>query len=172
MHCVQRSHGVHTQIWQKVSIMEMGKLLPQVLRHFDLEWASDKPEWDTRCYGVHKQMGMIVKFKPKNRPALLLLDVRRPRQRALQEVILEVDVVVVDHILQDIVCVGGDECEKRWTEVTTLFPSLFRTRIPPGHLDRTSHASICNLMSTMFQLCHVLRPRRWNGKLATSVGEP
>jgi hypothetical protein len=45
--------------------MEIGKLVPQILREFDVEWASDKPEWETRCYWQHKQWGLIVKLKPK-----------------------------------------------------------------------------------------------------------
>jgi len=61
----QFRYGVRTCIGKNISIMEMGKLVPQVLRHFDLEWASDKPEWETECYWMHKQRGVIVKFIPK-----------------------------------------------------------------------------------------------------------
>lgn len=47
--------------------MEIGKLVPQVLRNFELEWASDQPDWRTSCYWQHKQRDLIVRFKSKLR---------------------------------------------------------------------------------------------------------
>lgn len=42
--------------------MEMGKFVPQVFRHFDIEWASSKPEWETHAAWFWKQSEIIVKF--------------------------------------------------------------------------------------------------------------
>ncbi len=41
----------------------MGKFIPQILRHFELEWASPDPEWKTEAAWFWKQPGVIVKFK-------------------------------------------------------------------------------------------------------------
>ena len=32
--------------------MEMGKFVPQVFRHFDIEWTSPKPEWRLMLHGL------------------------------------------------------------------------------------------------------------------------
>lgn len=45
--------------------MEMGKFVPQVFRHFDIEWASPKPEWTTHAAWFWKQSEIIVKFSAK-----------------------------------------------------------------------------------------------------------
>lgn len=64
---LQFGHGPRTCIGKNISIMEMGKLVPQVLRRFDLEWASEKPEWETSCFWMHKQKGLVVKFIEKEK---------------------------------------------------------------------------------------------------------
>ena len=63
--CFQFGGGVRTCIGKNISIMEIGKFVPQVLRQFDLEWASEQSEWDTRCYWMHKQGGLIARLKPR-----------------------------------------------------------------------------------------------------------
>jgi hypothetical protein len=45
--------------------MEMGKVVPQLLRQFDLAWASDKPEWTVKTYWFAKQSDLIVRFKTR-----------------------------------------------------------------------------------------------------------
>lgn len=45
--------------------MEMGKIVPQLLRQFDLSWASDKPEWTVKTYWFAKQSGLMVRFKTR-----------------------------------------------------------------------------------------------------------
>lgn len=47
--------------------MELGKFVPQVLRHFDVEWASDKPEWTVKTYWFAKQHGLICRFKSRDK---------------------------------------------------------------------------------------------------------
>jgi hypothetical protein len=42
--------------------MEMGKLIPQILRHFEIEWASDKPEWRVETFWFAKQHGLICRL--------------------------------------------------------------------------------------------------------------
>lgn len=43
--------------------MEMGKFVPQILRHFDIEWAGENADWETHCNFFHKQTNMPVRFK-------------------------------------------------------------------------------------------------------------
>ncbi|KAL1633443.1 hypothetical protein SLS58_011074 [Diplodia intermedia] len=59
--------GARTCIGKNISIMEMGKLVPQVLRQFELEWASSEPEWKVTTYWFAKQTGLLVRFKPRMR---------------------------------------------------------------------------------------------------------
>lgn len=58
-------YGARTCIGKNISIMEMGKFVPQVLRNFDIKWASDKPEWETHAAWFWKQSKIIVKFSTK-----------------------------------------------------------------------------------------------------------
>lgn len=43
--------------------MEMGKLVPQVLRQFDVEWASSEPDWRVHTYWFARQSGLLVRMK-------------------------------------------------------------------------------------------------------------
>ncbi|KAI1502343.1 cytochrome P450 [Biscogniauxia marginata] len=58
-------HGSRTCIGKNISIMEMGKFIPQVLRNFDIEWASPYPDWKLYTAWFWKQSGIIVKFKSR-----------------------------------------------------------------------------------------------------------
>ncbi|KIX08689.1 uncharacterized protein Z518_03346 [Rhinocladiella mackenziei CBS 650.93] len=58
-------YGARTCIGKNISILEMGKFIPQIFRYFDLEWASPDPEWKTDAAWFWKQSGVIVKFKPR-----------------------------------------------------------------------------------------------------------
>ncbi|KAH7205129.1 cytochrome P450 [Fusarium redolens] len=60
-------HGSRTCIGKNISIMEMGKLVPQILREFDVEWASDEPQWKLQTYWFSKQIGVITRLKPRHR---------------------------------------------------------------------------------------------------------
>jgi hypothetical protein len=57
--------GVRTCIGKNISIMEMGKFVPQVLRYFDVEWASKDPAWRVETYWFAKQHGLICRFKAR-----------------------------------------------------------------------------------------------------------
>ncbi|KAF5636266.1 pisatin demethylase cytochrome P450 [Fusarium tjaetaba] len=56
-------HGSRTCIGKNISLMEMGKLIPQLFRHFDIEWASEQSEWHTHAAWFWKQSGLFVKLK-------------------------------------------------------------------------------------------------------------
>lgn len=62
---VQFGYGARTCIGKNISIMEMGKFVPQMFRHFDIEWASKDPEWKTHAAWFWKQSDMWVKFRPR-----------------------------------------------------------------------------------------------------------
>jgi len=59
--------GSRSCIGKNISIMEMGKLVPQMMRHFDLEWASEEPEWKIHTYWFSKQSGLLVRMKARKR---------------------------------------------------------------------------------------------------------
>lgn len=48
--------------------MEMGKFIPQILRHLDVVWASPEPEWNLSAAWFWVQSGMLVKFKGRAKP--------------------------------------------------------------------------------------------------------
>jgi hypothetical protein len=58
-------HGTRSCIRKNISIMEMGKLVPQILREFNMEWASEKDEWTVPTFWFAKQTDMIVHFRPR-----------------------------------------------------------------------------------------------------------
>ncbi|KAF5589473.1 cytochrome P450 monooxygenase [Fusarium pseudocircinatum] len=62
--------GARTCIGKNVSIMEMAKFIPQVLRQFDLEWASSEEEWKIKTYWFAKQTGLLVRFYPRKKEVL------------------------------------------------------------------------------------------------------
>jgi cytochrome P450 len=65
---VQFGAGARTCIGKNISIMEMGKVTPQVLRKFDLEWVSPKSTWEVKTWWFARQSGMLFKFTPRKRP--------------------------------------------------------------------------------------------------------
>ncbi|KAH8883489.1 cytochrome P450 [Thozetella sp. PMI_491] len=66
-HLLTFGYGSRTCVGKNISIMEMGKLVPLVLRHFDLEWASKDPKWKVYTYWFARQEGMIYRFKSRSR---------------------------------------------------------------------------------------------------------
>ncbi|KAK2051346.1 cytochrome P450 [Colletotrichum caudatum] len=56
-------HGSRTCIGKNISLMEMGKFIPQLLRNFHIEWASDQPEWKTHAAWFWKQSGLNVRLR-------------------------------------------------------------------------------------------------------------
>ncbi|ETS84381.1 hypothetical protein PFICI_02406 [Pestalotiopsis fici W106-1] len=67
-HLLTFGAGARTCIGKNISIMEMGKLVPQVLRQFQLEWASDEPEWKIQTYWFAKQTGLLLKKENISHP--------------------------------------------------------------------------------------------------------
>ncbi|USP80377.1 UbiH, 2-polyprenyl-6-methoxyphenol hydroxylase and related FAD-dependent oxidoreductase [Curvularia clavata] len=55
--------GVRTCTGKNIAIMEMGKLVPQIIRLFDIEWASNKPEWKVETYWFAKQSDLHVRMR-------------------------------------------------------------------------------------------------------------
>lgn len=47
--------------------MEMGKLIPQIVRNFDIEWASQKPEWKVETFWFSKQYGLVCRLKSRTK---------------------------------------------------------------------------------------------------------
>lgn len=45
--------------------MEMGKLVPRILRTFDIEWASTADNWTVKTYWFSKQTNFIARFKKR-----------------------------------------------------------------------------------------------------------
>jgi hypothetical protein len=45
--------------------MEMGKLVPQLLREFEIEWAIEVPTWKVFTYFFARQEGLIVRLKAR-----------------------------------------------------------------------------------------------------------
>ena len=60
---LQFGAGVRTCIGKNISIMEMGKLVPQVLRQFDLEWAAKEKHWHVHNYWFARQTGLLVRMR-------------------------------------------------------------------------------------------------------------
>ncbi|KAL2834623.1 cytochrome P450 [Aspergillus pseudoustus] len=56
-------YGARTCIGKNISIMEMGKFVPQLLRHFKITWASPFPEWHTNAAWFWKQSGLLVRLE-------------------------------------------------------------------------------------------------------------
>ncbi|PVH73614.1 cytochrome P450 [Cadophora sp. DSE1049] len=60
-------YGTRSCIGKNISFMEMGKFVPQILRQFDLFWASEKPDWTVKTYWFAKQSDMYVRFQSRNK---------------------------------------------------------------------------------------------------------
>ncbi|KAF5610572.1 cytochrome p450 oxidoreductase [Fusarium tjaetaba] len=61
-HLMTFGYGSRTCIGKNISIMEMGKLIPAILRNFDLEWASKDREWVIKNYWFARQEGLICRL--------------------------------------------------------------------------------------------------------------
>ncbi|GJN75823.1 hypothetical protein PLICBS_009929 [Purpureocillium lilacinum] len=62
-HLMTFGYGSRTCIGKNISIMEMGKLVPQVLRNFDLEWASPRETWKVETFWFARQEGLVYRLK-------------------------------------------------------------------------------------------------------------
>ncbi|TVY44107.1 Pisatin demethylase [Lachnellula subtilissima] len=59
--------GTRSCIGKNISMMEMGKLVPQVLRNFDIEWASKDAKWQVKTFWLAKQTGVHMRFQTRNK---------------------------------------------------------------------------------------------------------
>ncbi|KAJ5629935.1 cytochrome P450 [Penicillium herquei] len=65
-HLMTFGYGSRTCIGKNISIMEMGKLVPQIIRKFEMEWASDQPEWHVGTFWFAKQHGVICRLRSRD----------------------------------------------------------------------------------------------------------
>lgn len=61
----QFGYGARTCIGKNISLMEMNKLVPRVLRDFHLEWTAAKKDWTVKTFWFAKQTDMTVTFRPR-----------------------------------------------------------------------------------------------------------
>lgn len=47
-------------------MMEMGKLVPQIIRHFDFEWGSHQLEWNVQTFFFAKQHGLKCRLRSRD----------------------------------------------------------------------------------------------------------
>ena len=57
--------GTRTCIGKNISLLEMSKLVPQLLRRFDFELSDPDKEWVLHDYWFVKQTGLICKVKDR-----------------------------------------------------------------------------------------------------------
>ncbi|UNI22993.1 hypothetical protein JDV02_008835 [Purpureocillium takamizusanense] len=62
-HLLTFGYGSRTCIGKNISIMEMGKLVPQMLRKFDLQWASPEKTWKVETFWFARQQGLIYRLR-------------------------------------------------------------------------------------------------------------
>ncbi|KFY41502.1 hypothetical protein V494_02966 [Pseudogymnoascus sp. VKM F-4513 (FW-928)] len=55
--------GNRSCIGKHVAMMVLTKTVGQIVRNFDMEWASDKEEWDLKCRMQVRQSGVIMRLK-------------------------------------------------------------------------------------------------------------
>ena len=58
--------GSRTCLGRHISMMELTKFVPQLLRQFELEWAGPEPEWQISAYFFAKQTGVKMKLIPRS----------------------------------------------------------------------------------------------------------
>ncbi|KAI9835132.1 MAG: hypothetical protein M1819_002501 [Sarea resinae] len=54
-------------VGKNISTMEMGMMVPQILREFDISWAAPSEEWRITTFWFAKQTGFHVRLRPKIR---------------------------------------------------------------------------------------------------------
>ncbi|KAJ5762320.1 cytochrome P450 [Penicillium nucicola] len=64
-HLMTFGYGSRTCIGKNISIMEMGKLVPQIIRHFEIEWDSDKSDWRVETFWFAKQHGLKCRLRSR-----------------------------------------------------------------------------------------------------------
>lgn len=64
---VKVGFGSRACIGKNISMMEIGKFVPQIFRQFDVEWASEDEEWKTNTAWFWKQTNIIVRFTSRSK---------------------------------------------------------------------------------------------------------
>jgi len=59
--------GSRTCIGKNISLMEMAKIIPQIVRHFDIELANPKREWTLNNQWFCKQTDIFVNVSRRNK---------------------------------------------------------------------------------------------------------
>ena len=57
--------GSRVCLGKNISMLEMSKFVPQLLRHFEMEWASEEAEWKFNGMFLSKQHGVIVRMRER-----------------------------------------------------------------------------------------------------------
>jgi cytochrome P450 len=64
----QFGYGARTCIGKNISLLEMGKFIPQIFRQFDVLWArSSEEEWKLHAAWFWKQDGIDVTFRSRDK---------------------------------------------------------------------------------------------------------
>ena len=61
--------GSRACLGRNISMLEMSKFVPQVLRHFEMEWVGEngKQEWDIKASLLCKQHGVIATLRERKK---------------------------------------------------------------------------------------------------------
>ncbi len=63
----QFGHGSRGCVGKNIALLEITKFVPEILRHFDVEWASPKPEWNTFSEWFYKQSDVVLRFTSRTK---------------------------------------------------------------------------------------------------------
>jgi cytochrome P450 len=63
--------GARTCIGKNISLMEMQKLVPQLMRYFEFSLADPNAEWETRNHWFNSQRGVLVNLKVRRKIELV-----------------------------------------------------------------------------------------------------
>lgn len=59
--------GARTCLGKNISLLEMSKLVPQILRNFTVELADPEKEWELADYWFVKQTGLICRIRRREK---------------------------------------------------------------------------------------------------------
>lgn len=59
---IQFGHGSRSCIGKNIALLEITKLVPQILRYYDVAWASPSTEWTTYSYWFCVQKDVKLRF--------------------------------------------------------------------------------------------------------------
>ncbi|KUJ21456.1 putative cytochrome P450 pisatin demethylase [Mollisia scopiformis] len=63
-------HGSRSCVGKNISLMEMGKFVPQFLREFEISWDGDEDGWKVDNTWFAKQSGVFVRYRSRERKAV------------------------------------------------------------------------------------------------------